>query len=154
DYSYNGGAWTGVITNQDITQQNGALPSTIRFGFAGSTGGSSNIHEILCFKATPADASSSSTTGNQRESSKLQTGSQLFFAFYDPTTWTGTVTANQLSTDAVTGALTVDSTATWDASCNLTGVANGPAKCATTGVVGPVAAQSPSARTILTWGGT
>src|SRR6185437_16302880 len=63
DYRYNGGAWNSVITNQDITQQNGALPASIRFGFAGSTGGSSNIHEILCFKATPADASSSSTTG-------------------------------------------------------------------------------------------
>src|SRR6185437_15736412 len=152
DYSYNGGAWTGVITNQDITQQNGALPSTIRFGFAGSTGGSSNIHEILCFKATPADASSSSTTGNQRESSKLQTGTQLFFAFYDPTTWTGTVTANNLVTDS-SGNLSVATTANWDASCNLTGIANG-ATCASTGTTGPVAAQAPSARTILTWSGS
>lgn len=152
DYSYNGGAWTGVITNQDITQQNGALPATIRFGFAGSTGGSSNIHEILCFKATPADASSSSTTGNQRESSKLQTGTQLFFAYYDPTTWTGTVTANNLVTDS-SGNLSVATTANWDAACNLTGIANG-STCASTGTTGPVSAQAVSARTILTWSGS
>jgi type IV pilus assembly protein PilY1 len=152
DYSYNGGAWSNVITNQDITQQNGALPANIRFGFAGSTGGSSNIHEILCFKATPADASASSTTGNQRESSKLQNGSQLFFAYYDPTTWTGTVTANQILVNS-SGAVSIASTATWDASCNLTGVASS-STCATTGVAGPVTAQSPTGRTVLTWSGT
>ncbi len=54
-YSYNGGAATPVITNQDITQSNGPVPSTLRFGFAAGTGGGSNVHEITCFKAEPVD---------------------------------------------------------------------------------------------------
>src|SRR5262249_27373807 len=59
-YSYNGGAFQNVLTNTDIKATNGAVPSAFRFGFAGSTGGSTNIHEILCFKATPIEGSASS----------------------------------------------------------------------------------------------
>src|SRR6185437_2890753 len=38
-YSTGGGAYTNVINGLDITKSNGPLPSTLRFGFAGSTGG-------------------------------------------------------------------------------------------------------------------
>jgi type IV pilus assembly protein PilY1 len=155
-YSYNGGSWIGVIQNQNITASNGALPSSLRFGFAGSTGGSSNIHEILCFKATPATQSSSSTSGNQRESSKIQTGSQAYFAYYDPSDWTGRLTANELLTDA-SGNLSINPTANWDASCVLTGVPAG-STCPTTGATGQINAQSyqtgSGGRVILTWSGT
>ncbi len=48
------GSYISVITQQDITASNGALPANFLFGFAGSTGGSTNVHEILCFKANPA----------------------------------------------------------------------------------------------------
>jgi len=51
-YSYNGGAFQNVITGQDITQGGTIpVPANVRFGFAGSTGGSRNIHEIMCFQA-------------------------------------------------------------------------------------------------------
>lgn len=35
-----------VISNVNVTTTNGALPSTFKFGFAASTGGSTNIHEV------------------------------------------------------------------------------------------------------------
>jgi len=154
-YSFNGGAWTSVIKNQSITASNGPLPQTVRFGFAGSTGGSSNIHEVLCFKADPDSLAASSTTVNQQQSSKVETGSQAYFGYYDPQNWTGTLTANALiNTD---GVLTIDTTANWDGSCELTGLV-GTAKCATTGQVGPVAAQNwvtgSGGRVMLTWSGT
>ena len=154
-YSFNGGAWTSVIKNQSISASNGALPSTVRFGFAGSTGGSSNIHEILCFKAAPTSQAASSTTINQQQSSKVETGSQAYFGYYDPQNWTGALTANSLIN--TNGVLTISSTANWDASCVLTGVQTG-ATCATTGQAGPVAAQAwntgSGGRVMLTWDGT
>jgi type IV pilus assembly protein PilY1 len=154
-YSFNGGAWTSVIKNQLITSSNGPLPSTVRFGFAGSTGGSSNIHEVLCFKAAAASQAASSTTVNQQQSSKVETGSQAYFGYYNPQNWTGTLTANSLvNTD---GVLTINSTANWDGSCVLTGVASG-STCATTAQPGPVAAQNwmtgSGGRVMLTWSGT
>ncbi|MGH9918556.1 MAG: pilus assembly protein PilY, partial [Nitrososphaerales archaeon] len=152
-YSYDGGAWTGVIKNQNITTSNGALPTTVRFGFAGSTGGSSNIHEVLCFKVAPASEAASSTTTNQQQSSKVEEGSQAYFGYYNPQNWTGTLTADELiNTD---GVLTIDTppNANWDASCELTGATT----CATTGQTN-VAAQNwqtgSGGRVILTWSGS
>jgi type IV pilus assembly protein PilY1 len=157
DYSYNGGAWTNVIKNQSISASNGNVPATVRFGFAGSTGGASNIHEILCFKATPVTSASSSTTVNQQQSSKVESGSQAYFGYYDPTDWTGRLTANSLIADS-SGNLTIASSANWDASCVLTGVASG-SSCPTTGATGPTAAQpwqdsSAGGRVALTWSGS
>ena len=153
-YAYNGGAWHGVIQNEPITSVNsGPLPTSVRFGFAGSTGGSSNIHEIMCFKATPASAAASSTTGNEKESSKVDAGTQVYFGSYDPTDWTGRLAAYGLITDS-TGLVTgIASLANWDASCNLTGVGS-TSSCPTTGVNGPLTAQSPSSRVMLTWDGS
>ncbi|MGH8170638.1 MAG: pilus assembly protein [Steroidobacteraceae bacterium] len=151
-YSYNGGAWTGVIQNTPISAVNsGALPSAIRFGFAGSTGGSSNIHEIMCFKATPASAAASSTTGNEKESSKVDAGTQVYFGSYDPTDWTGRLTAYGLLTDGAGNVTGVASLANWDASCVLTGTTSG---CPTTGATSAQTAQSPSSRVMLTWNGS
>jgi len=157
DYSYNGGAWTHVLQNQSIAASNGTVPSTVRFGFAGSTGGSSNIHEILCFKAAPDTQAASSTTVNQQQSSKVESGAQAYFGYYDPTDWSGRLTANSLVTDS-SGNLTISATANWDASCGLTGVASGKS-CPTTGQAGPTTAQawqssSTGGRVMLTWNGT
>jgi len=149
-YSYNGGAYQPVITAQSITASNGALPASFRFGFAGSTGGSTNIHEVVCFQAQPADTSASSAGINEQQTAKVQTGSQVYLAFYNPTNWTGTVTAQNLLVDPTTGLVTVAPTANWDAGCVLTGIASG-GTCLSTGVTGPVAAEGPTARTILTW---
>ena len=88
-YSYNGGASQLVINGQDITASNGALPATFRFGFAGSTGGDTNIHEILCFKAAPFEQSASSAGLNQQQASQVNTGTQVYLAFFNPSNWTG-----------------------------------------------------------------
>jgi type IV pilus assembly protein PilY1 len=151
-YSYNGGAYQSVLSNQNITSSNGALPRTVRFGFAGSSGENSNIHEVLCFKAAAADTTASSAASNQTQSSRVTSTTQAYFAYYDPNDWTGRLTANAVSSDS-SGNLTIATTATWDASCVLTGVASG-STCPTTGANGPVAAQAPTSRTILTWNGT
>ena len=146
-YSVSGGAYSYVIRNQSITASNGPLPASFRVGFAGSDGGASNIHEILCFKAASANQSGSSATVNEKEAAKVEAGTQAYFAFYDPNDWTGTVTANNLIDTA--GVVTVSTTANWDASCLLSGTATGtPASgggCATTGVSGPTSA-TPDAR--------
>ncbi len=146
-YSIDGGATQQVLTNQSITASNGSLPSSFRFGFAGSTGGSTNIHEILCFKAEPNSVSASSAGVNQKQSAQIQTGTYAYFAYYDPDNWTGRVTANALGTDS-SGGLTIATTPAWDASCVLTG-----GSCASTGATG-LTAESPSSRVVLTWNGT
>ncbi|HET9108842.1 MAG TPA: PilC/PilY family type IV pilus protein [Steroidobacteraceae bacterium] len=150
-YSYNGGAYQPVITDQSITAGNGPLPSSFRFGFAGSTGGSDNVHEILCFKAQPADVASTSVGVNEKEASKIATGTQAFLAYYYPTTWAGRLTANNLLYDSSTNLISIDPVANWDASCVLTGVPSGQT-CPTTGG-GSMPAEAPSSRTMLTWNG-
>ena len=60
------GAYQSVIQGQSITASNGPLPTSFLFGFAGSTGGDTNIHEILCFKADPVTTAASGA-GAQRE---------------------------------------------------------------------------------------
>jgi type IV pilus assembly protein PilY1 len=155
-YSVMGAAYQPIITNHDITLDNGPLPATFRFGFAGSTGGSTNIHEIMCFKAAPQVSSGSSATVNEKESAKVETTTQAFFAFFNPNDWTGSVTANTLLNNA--GIVTVNATANWDASCLLTGTGTGtPATgggCLTTNTAGPTSPVPTSgSRVMLTWDG-
>jgi type IV pilus assembly protein PilY1 len=147
-YSYNGGAYQPVITKQDITAGNGPLPPVLRFGFAGSSGGSTNVHEILCFQANPSDLAATSVGVNEKDASKIASGTQAFLAFYFPNDWTGSLTANNLLYNAVTNVISVQATANWDASCSLTGSAS----CTSTGG-GAVAVQGPASRTMLTWSG-
>jgi type IV pilus assembly protein PilY1 len=152
-YSMNGGTYTPVITSQSITASNGALPATLRFGFAGSTGGDTNIHEILCFKAAPSTVSASSATVNEKQTSQVQTSSQAYFAFYNPNDWTGRVTAFGLVD--TNGVVTIQGLATWDSECVLSGVPAGQT-CLYTGSTGPAPAEptsgSPGAgRQMLTW---
>jgi type IV pilus assembly protein PilY1 len=151
-YSYNGGAYQQVLAPQSITNLIGAPPpESVRFGFAGSTGGSTNIHEIACFEAGPPSAADTSVGVNQKQASKIATGTQAFLAFYDPTTWAGDVTANEIY---YTGTqVIVLPQANWDASCGLTGVPTGQT-CQQTGASGPISAQSPAGRVMLTWSGT
>jgi type IV pilus assembly protein PilY1 len=156
-YSYNGGANQAVITNVDITQKNAVtnipanpLPASVRFGFAGSTGGSRNVHEIMCFQATPADTSASSAGLNQKQSAKVQTGSQVYLAYYNPQTLAGSVTSQYLLTDS-NNDLFISPTINWDGSCVLTGVPVG-SNCDTTGPAGTGTPLSPpSGRVMLSW---
>ncbi len=152
-YAINAGAYQPVITAQNITTGNGPLPAYFRFGFTGSTGGSSNIHEVVCFQVQPADTSSSSAGLNEKQTAQVQTGTQVYFAFYNPSNWSGSLTAQSLVVDPTTGLVSIASTANWDASCVLSGVAAG-ATCIATGAAGPIAAEGPTQRTMLTFNGT
>jgi type IV pilus assembly protein PilY1 len=145
--SYNGGNYQPVITKQDITASNGALPPSFRFGFTGSTGGSRNVHEILCFQAAPSDVAGTSVGVNQQEASKIASGTQAYLAFYFPGDNTGRLTANDLLFDGTN--ITIATTANWDAACNLTGAPTGKT-CPGTGTT---AAQGPGNRTMLSWDG-
>jgi type IV pilus assembly protein PilY1 len=149
-----GGAFSSIIQNQNITNSNGPLPPSFLFGFSGSTGGDTNIHEIMCFKAAAATTSGSSATVNQVQSAKVEAGSQAFFAFYNPNVWTGTVTANGLADN--NGVITVNTQANWDAQCMLTGTSSAALSagggCASTLASGPTSANpAPTSRVMLTW---
>ena len=155
-YSYDGGAFQPVISGQNITASNGPIPALVRFGFAGSDGGSTNIHEIMCFQATPQNQSQSSAGLNQKQTAKVQTGTQVYFAYYNTDNWTGSLTSQYLDTptgSTSSTALQIDPVVNWDASCVLTGVPSGQT-CATTGAAGPIAAEGPASRTILSWNGS
>jgi type IV pilus assembly protein PilY1 len=148
-YSVAGGAYSYLINNQSITATQGTAPATYRVGFAGSTGGASNVHEIMCFKATSTSQSGSSATGNEKQAAKVQAGTQAYFAYYNPSDWTGTVTANTLTNNS-DGSVSVSTTANWDASCLLTWSST-PASgggCATSTGTG---LPAPAARVMLTW---
>jgi type IV pilus assembly protein PilY1 len=150
-YSYDGGNFQPIITGQNITTSNGPLPASVRFGFAGSTGGSRNIHEIMCFQAQPQNSASSSAGLNQKQTAKVQTGTQVYFAFYNSSNWTGSLTSQYLVYPTGNPAgLYIDPNVNWDASCVLTGVPTGQT-CATTGVAGPITAEDPDAGRII-WG--
>jgi type IV pilus assembly protein PilY1 len=149
-YSYNGGPWQPVITGSSI-MQNGTIPTNFRFGFAGSTGGSTNVHEILCFNAQPGTSSNSSGGVNVYQNPTIKSGTQVFLAFYFPGSETGSLTAQQIGFNGT--AIVANTAPVWDASCVLTGVGGGPqqmSKCLATGATS-VAVEAPASRTMLTW---
>jgi type IV pilus assembly protein PilY1 len=146
-------AYTSIIKDRSITATNAipALPASLYFGFAGSSGGNTNIHEIMCFKAAPATQSANSAAVSQQLATKIQGGAQIYFSYYNPTNWTGNLTANGLLDAA--GVLSISATANWDAQCVLTGIATSKT-CQTTGVAGPTSSQLlSSGRVMLTWNG-
>ncbi|HEY6922333.1 MAG TPA: PilC/PilY family type IV pilus protein, partial [Steroidobacteraceae bacterium] len=148
-YSYNGGSYQPVITGQSIS--NGPLPSSFRFGFAGSTGGASNIHEIMCFKAAPSETSNSSGGINVYQNPTIKTGTQLYLAYYFPNDWTGQLTATNVLFDTTLNTVVISNTPTWDARCVLTGVSTSTTACST-GVTSQTA-EAPNSRVMLTWNG-
>lgn len=146
-YSYNGGVFQSVLTNQSISATNGALPANLRFGFTGSTGGSNNVHEITCFQAVPSDVSASSA-GLNVESAQLKTGTQVYSAFYNSRNWSGGLVARNLLFDSTTQTTYAADTANWDASCVLTG-----GNCSATGATN-MTAQGSANRAMLSWNGS
>ncbi|MHB1655107.1 MAG: PilC/PilY family type IV pilus protein [Burkholderiales bacterium] len=143
-YNYNNTGYQTVLVNQPITASNGPLPSTFRFGFSGSTGGSRNIHEITCFDAQPLQSASSSGA-NTVESGKVQIGTQVYFSNYSTNNWYGSVVADPLV--ASNGVLSI-SNANWDADCVLTG-----GVCSSMTGSPTITAETPSSRQLLTWNG-
>ena len=145
-YSYNGGAYQSVLSNWNITTGNGPLPSSFRFGFAGSTGGAWNNHEITCFLAQPTQSNSSAGV-NTVESGQVRTGTQVYLASYNPNNWAGALVSDPIVN--TNGTLTVSTTSDWDGNCVLTG-----GSCASMGAGATVTAESPTSRQILTWNGS
>ncbi len=145
-YSYNGGVETPIITKQSISATNGALPKAFRFGFAAGTGGGSNVHEIMCFKAEQITVSASSAGANTPQSGRVQVGSQLYLASYYPKNWWGQLTGTDVLVDDDTGMLALSNRANWDANCKLTG-----GSCSATG--NDVRVQAPADRRLFTWNG-
>lgn len=164
NYQYNFGAPNTIISGWNITTGNGPLPANVRFGFSGSTGGKVNIHELMCFQATPQNTSSSSVGLNQKQVAKVQTGTQVYFAYYDPSSWAGALVSKNLLVD-VNNNVFISPTANWDASCVLTGNYAGPT-CVNTGAANTTAGEAwgtatststtvaSGGRQILTWSGT
>ncbi len=143
-YSYNGGQETQVLQSQKITDKNGPLPSNFRFGFSSSTGGGSNVHEIMCFKAEQISGSATSAAGNVPPQGRVQQGTQLYLASYHPKNWWGQMTAQNLI-EQTDGTVSINSVATWDASCVLTG-----GTCTSTNTT----TSAQSSRRLLTWNGS
>jgi type IV pilus assembly protein PilY1 len=163
-YSYNGGANAAVISNYDITVAGThPLPTQFAFGFAGSIGGSSNIHEVACFEAQPQASASSSAGLNEKQAAEVQVGTQVYFAYYNAQTWAGSVTAVPVVNTVGTNQLTLGTPA-WDGSCTLTGTTlpggaiNPATRCPTTGAASPTAqpisAASTNGRQILSYNPT
>ncbi|MDE2369730.1 MAG: pilus assembly protein PilY [Burkholderiales bacterium] len=149
DYSYNYGAHVNIINGVSITSINGgSLPANFGFGFSGATGGSTNIHEILCFKTAPMAQAAGSASLNAQQSGQLQINTAAFLSFYHPIGWWGQLTSNPLVLNTTTNKVSIQSTPTWDASCVLTG-----GDCASTGAKG-MTAQGSANRTILSWNGS
>lgn len=117
-YSYNNGAFQPVLTNFDITKDNGPVPASLRFGFSAGTGGSDNVHEITCFQASPL-SSNSSASANTVQGGKVITGTQLYLAAYSSNNWWGSLIAQ--SVDTSNGTISINPVANWDAKCVLTG---------------------------------
>lgn len=154
-YSYNGGTWQPVISGTSITANNGALPTNVRFGFAGSDGDAANIHEILCFAAQPNETSGTSGSINVYQNPTIRSGTQIFLANYYPSSWTGQLTAQTIGFS--NGTIVANTTPNWDARCVLTGVDPTTNKCDTTGATSQSAEawQASStvggARALITW---
>lgn len=146
-YSYNGGNYVPVLTGQDISSSNGTMPANFLFGFGGSTGGSQNVHEITCFQATPANVSASSAGINTQQTGQVQTGTQVYLAYYHPNNWWGELDSQNLVYNATTGTVSISSAANWDASCVLTG-----GSCSATGQTS-MTAQGTGSRNMVTWTG-
>lgn len=152
-YSYNGGTYQPVLTNQSISASNGAVPASFRFGFSASTGGSNNVHEITCFQAQPIQ-SASSVGANTIQSGQVKIGTQIYLAYYNSNNWWGALVADPLVVNT-SGVLSASTAANWDANCVLTG----GACTATNNTSTTTPAQSPSAsssngRQLLTWSGS
>ncbi len=153
-YSINGGSAFTVINGRDITQSNGPLPASFRFGFSAGTGGGSNVHEITCFKAAPANFSNS-TAGTNVQSGRVQTDSQVYLAYYHPINSWGSLTAQSLvftpATAGTSPTLIVSPTVNWDGGCVLTG---GACQSQGTGSAPVTAPLDNTTRTILSWDGS
>ena len=140
-YNYNNSGFQTVLPNYNL----GALPANFRFGFAGSTGGSYNIHDITCFAAQPLE-SASSASGNAIKGQSYHAGTQVYFASYNNNDWSGSVVAAAVTQGTSSLSVAASGSYTWDADCLLTGNT-----CTSTGNATNASAMAPAARVLLAW---
>lgn len=145
-YSLKGGTYQPIITEANITENNGPLPELFRFGFAGSTGGSTNNHDVICFVAAPNNSSEGSAETNLPEAT-YRTNAQVYSALYNPLYWTGNMSAQSILIDPSNGDPYIEQVPNWDASCNLT---DGGCK---TDTVKEVTSQGINGRNFFSWNG-
>jgi type IV pilus assembly protein PilY1 len=157
-----------VLTNSPIFSANGTLPANFKFGFAASTGGSNNIHEIMCFQAAPAEDTNTSAGLNAVQTGQVQIGTAVYLAYYHSHDWWGQLTSQNLVYNSATNSVTISTTANWDSDCVLTGdngaIAAAPnssttstlpgTSCAATGSSTDVAEAPVGGRQILSWSGS
>lgn len=148
DYSYNSGDFQPVIANRDITEENGPIPQELRFGFSAGTGGSRNIHEIACFRASPIQSDSSA--GSNTVSGEEVGDTNFYLASYSEDGWWGSLVASPLVIDSATDELNIGS-AKWDADCVLTG---GECQTVRGSNGGATNANKQTERNVFTWNGS
>ena len=100
-----------VLNQVDISASNGTPPSSYLFGFGGSTGGGTNVHEITCFEATPA----ARTIGSPVAPLTVSSGSLLYTLTSNPSPVQGYVNAYSLDASG-----NPSSTTSWEAGANMT----------------------------------
>ncbi|MDR3481185.1 MAG: PilC/PilY family type IV pilus protein [Burkholderiaceae bacterium] len=153
-YTSTAGTSGTVASLWPIFASNGTLPANFKFGFAASTGGGTNIHEITCFQAAPAEDTDSSAAVNAVQAGQVKTNTAVYLAYYHTHNWWGQLTSTSLTYNSTTGQIVPSTTANWDASCVLTGDQSGTtlpgANCGATSSTSDTA-TSPSSRVMLTY---
>lgn len=147
-YNINGGDSIPVITNKSVATGNGPLPPSFLFGFVSGTGGGSNVHEIVCFKAATINSASNSAGANAQQSAKVITGTQVYLSYYHPLNSWGQLVATNLTVDT-SNIVRVNGKANWDANCVLTG--GNCAAISSGSTPTSLTAQAPSDRVVLSY---
>ena len=99
-----------VLNQVDISTSNGTPPSSYLFGFGGSTGGGTNVHEITCFEATPA----ARTIGSPVAPLTVSSGSLLYTLTSNPSPVQGYVNAYSLDASG-----NPSTTTSWEAGAEM-----------------------------------
>jgi type IV pilus assembly protein PilY1 len=157
-YTSNANSTTGtttVATNWPIFSSNGTAPTNFTFGFAASTGGGTNVHEIACFQAAPAEDTDTSASVNAVEAGQVRTNTAVYLAYYHTHDWWGQMTSTSLVLNSAGTQLNIGASANWDASCMLTGDTTGTTlpggTCSATGSTSDAAVPTPTNRVMLSY---
>lgn len=151
--------WSGSSCNGNEPQQIDDLWHTGINGHGGYLSAADPIDFANALASTltnivNATQASSAVSINTQQAGQVKSGTQAYLASYHPSSWWGELAADPLVVDS-TGALTIGSTANWNASCVLTGGACPSMGTNAQGVANvSVTVQGPASRAILSWDGS